>query len=67
MAKQIYMTNDDVENIVEKVSTELRNNFSGLKCYGSIDMAISSSISATAQKNSLMRFMSITTMAKCRR
>ena len=38
MAKQIYMTNDDVESIVEKVSTELRNNFSGLKCYGSIDI-----------------------------
>ena len=38
MAKQIYMTNDDVENIVEKVCTELRSNFSGLKCYGSIDI-----------------------------
>lgn len=38
MAKQIYMTNDDVENIVEKVCAELRSNFSGLKCYGSIDI-----------------------------
>ena len=38
MAKQIYMTNDDVESIVEKVCTELRSNFSGLKCYGSIDI-----------------------------
>ena len=38
MAKPIYMTNDDVENIVEKVCTELRSNFSGLKCYGSIDI-----------------------------
>lgn len=38
MAKKIYMTNDDVENIVEKVCTELRSDFSSLKCYGSIDI-----------------------------
>lgn len=38
MAKQIYMTNDDVKSIVEKVCTELRSDFSSLKCYGSIDI-----------------------------
>lgn len=38
MAKQIYMTKDDVESVVEKVCSELRSSFSSLKCYGSIDI-----------------------------
>lgn len=46
MAKQIYMTNDDVENLVEEVCTELRNNFSDLKCYGSIDIKRSVTLKA---------------------
>lgn len=34
MAKPIYMTSTDVENIC----AELRNTLSGLKCYGSVDI-----------------------------
>lgn len=34
MAKKIYMTDADVESVVD----ELRNTLSGMKCYGSIDI-----------------------------
>lgn len=46
MAKQIFMTNDDVENIVAKVCNELRSNFSGLKCYGSVEVKRKISLNA---------------------
>lgn len=34
MAKPIYVTNDDVENIC----SELKNTLNGLKCYGNVDI-----------------------------